>query len=57
MAKAFDETIRDKQADSTIRQRTRHTLESESFGEKLAQRILEANNVINLFATHAERLV
>lgn len=55
VAKAMDGTINDKQAYSAICQTTSRTIDSESFVEKLIQRIVEDDKVVNLVATNARR--
>lgn len=54
VGKAVEETIRDGQADSAIRRVTSLTLESESFVEKITQRIVKDDHVVSSLATNAK---
>lgn len=54
VSKAAEEATREKQADSAISRVTHCTLQSESFVEKNARRIVEDENVLNSFVTHAK---
>lgn len=57
MSKAIGEMMIYQQADSAIHWATRRMLKSESFVEKIYQRIVEDHNVVSSFINHAERHV
>lgn len=57
IAEVVDETIKDKQADSTIRRPTLCTVGSESFVKDLSQCIVEDNKFVTSFTTHTKRHV
>lgn len=54
VSKEAEETIRDKQGDSGTRRETHSMLDSETFVQNIAQRIVEGSNVVNSFATHSK---